>query len=41
MAELLRGNLKTIRAYLLKEDFNGLWTYVYSAWAGKFIDRWT
>ncbi len=41
MAELLRGNLKTIRAYLLKEDFNGLWTYVYPAWAGKFIDRWT
>ena len=41
LAELLRGNLKTIRAYLLKEDFNGLWTYVYPAWAGKFIDRWT
>ena len=41
MAELLRGNLKAIRAYLLKEDFNGLWSYVYPAWAGKFIDRWT
>jgi len=37
---LLRYNLKTIRAYLLKEDFNGFWEYVSPAWAEKFLDRW-
>jgi len=40
LADLLRYNLKTIRAYLLKEDFQGLWDYVSPAWAGKFLDRW-
>jgi len=40
LSELLRYNLKSVRAYLLKEDFNGLWEYVSPAWAGKFIDRW-
>jgi len=37
---LLRANLKTTRAYLLKEDFNHFWGYVSPAWAGKFLDRW-
>lgn len=40
LSELLKYNLKSVRAYLLKEDFNGLWDYVSPAWAGKFIDRW-
>jgi len=40
LSDLLRYNLKSVRAYLLKEDFNGLWEYVSPAWAGKFIDRW-
>lgn len=40
LSELLRYNLKSVRAYLLKEDFNGLWEYASPAWAGKFIDRW-
>ena len=40
LSELLKYNLKSVRAYLLKEDFNGLWEYVSPAWAGKFIDRW-
>jgi transposase len=39
--ELLRYNIRSVRAYLLKEDFHGLWNYVSPAWAGKFIDRWT
>jgi len=39
--ELLKHNLKTVRAYLLKEDFQGLWEYVSPHWAGVFIDRWT
>lgn len=40
LSDLLRYNLKSVRAYLLKEDLNGLWEYVGPAWAGKFIDRW-
>ena len=40
LAELLKYNLKSVRAYLLKEDFQGFWNYVYPAWAGKFLDRW-
>ena len=40
LAALVEYNLKSFKAYLLKEDFQGLWTYVSSAWAGKFIDRW-
>ena len=35
-----RRNLKTFRAYLLKESFQGFWEYVSPAWAGKFLDRW-
>lgn len=41
LKDLLRYNIKSVRAYLLKEDFQGLWDYVSPAWAGKFIDRWT
>ncbi|MGL6161953.1 transposase, partial [Microbulbifer sp.] len=41
LSELLKYNLRSIRAYLLREDFNGLWEYVSPAWAGKFLDRWT
>ena len=40
LADLARYNLKTYRAYLLKEDFQGLWDYVSPTWAGKFLDRW-
>jgi transposase len=40
LAELLRYNLRTVRAYLLKEDFQRFWDYVSPAWAGKFLDRW-
>ena len=38
--DLLKYNLKSVRAYLLKEDFNGFWEYVSPAWAGKFLGRW-
>lgn len=38
--ELLSYNLKTTRAYLLKEDFNGFWDYTSAAWAEKYLDRW-
>jgi len=40
LGELLQYNLKSIRSYLLKEDFQQLWQYTSPAWAGKFIDRW-
>lgn len=41
LADLLKMNLKTIKSYLLKEEFKQFWQYIYPAWAGKFIDRWT
>lgn len=40
LAELVRRNLRTVRAYLLKEDFQALWEYVSPYWAGRFLDRW-
>ena len=33
-------NLKTVRAYLLKEDFQWFWHYASPTWAGKFLDAW-
>ena len=41
LRELLRANLRTVRAYLLKEDFQSLWGYVSAYWAGRFLDDWT
>ena len=41
LRDLLRYNLKSMRAYLLKEEFQILWTYTSVAWASKFIDSWT
>ena len=38
--DLLRYNLKSVRAYLLKEEFQLLWEYVSTACAGKSLDRW-
>jgi transposase len=40
LADLLQYNLKTVRAYLLKEDFQLFWHYVSPAWAAKFLDTW-
>jgi transposase len=40
LRDLLRLNLKTARAYILKEDFNHFWTYSSPIWAGRFLDRW-
>jgi transposase len=40
LADLLRHNLRSIRAYLLKEDFQFFWKYVSPHWAGVFLDRW-
>lgn len=40
LRDLLRYNLKSVRAYLLKEDFQQFWDYTSPAWAGKFLDEW-
>lgn len=40
LADVLQYNLKTVRAYLLKEELQHLWQYVSPSWAGKFLDRW-
>lgn len=38
--ELLKYNLRTMRAYLMKEDFQRFWSYRSASWAGKFLDCW-
>jgi transposase len=41
LATLLQMNLRTVRAYLLVEEFQHFWKYKLSGWAGKFLDDWT
>ena len=41
LRELLNMNLRTVKAYLFKEDFDHLWTYKSVTWADKFINEWT
>src|SRR5215831_20655368 len=40
LRDLLRYNLRTVRAYLLKEDFHQFWEYNSPTWAAKFLDSW-
>ena len=40
LRELLGYNLKSVRAYLLKEEFQQFWDYESPTWAGKFLDQW-
>ena len=40
LKDLLTYNLKSIKAYLLKEELNLFWEYVSPFWAGKFLDLW-
>jgi transposase len=40
LRDLLRYNLQTVRAYLLKEDFQRFWEYNSPTWAGMFLDFW-
>ena len=40
LRDLLRYNLQTVRAYLLKEDFQQFWEYNSPRWAGMFLDFW-
>jgi transposase len=41
LSEVLRYNLRTVRAYLLREEFQRLWEYRSAWWAGRFLDEWT
>ena len=40
LRDLLRYNLQSVRAYLLKEEFQQFWDYDSPTWAGKFLDQW-
>ena len=40
-SELLKYNLRAVRAYLLWEEFQRFWEYRGPVWAGKFLDEWT
>jgi transposase len=40
LADLVRYNLKTVRSYLLKEDFQFFWEYRSVGWAVAFLDGW-
>ena len=40
LSELVGYNLRVIRAYLMKEDFERFWEYKSAYWAGRFLDDW-
>lgn len=40
LKDVLRYNLRSVRAYLLKESLDGLWAYQSPNWAGWFLDKW-
>jgi transposase len=40
LADVLQYDLRTVRAYLLKEAFDAFWTYTSPYWAGWFLDKW-
>ena len=41
LSEVLTYNLRSVRAYLLREEFQQFWNYVSPSWAGNFLDGWT
>ena len=40
LRDVLRYNLRTVRAFLLKEALEAFWQYTSPTWAGWFLDRW-
>ena len=40
LTDVLRYNLRSVRAYLLKESLDGFWKYTTAGWAGWFLDKW-
>ena len=40
LSELMRHNLRSVKAYLMRDDFQRFWDYERPSWAGKFLDEW-
>ncbi len=40
MQELLKYNLKSVKACLMREDTQRFWTYSGKAWASKILEKW-
>ena len=40
LRELLEYNLQSVRAYLLREDFQRFWSYRSATWASRFLREW-
>lgn len=40
LGELLGMNLRTVKAYMLKESFQLFWEYERPSWAGRYLDSW-
>ena len=40
LTDVLVYDLRTVRAYLLKEAFDGFWSYTSPYWAGWYLDKW-
>lgn len=40
LGDILKRNLRTVKSYLLKEEFQLFWEYKSAAWAGRFLDQW-
>ena len=40
LSDLLQYNLRSVRAHLMREDFQRFWEYTYPACAGKFLHEW-
>jgi transposase len=40
LRDVLKYNLKSVRAYLLKESFQAFWKYISPVWAGWYLDQW-
>lgn len=40
LSDVLQYDLRTVRAYLLKDAFDAFWSYTSPYWAGWFLDKW-
>jgi transposase len=40
LSDVLQYDLRTVRAYLLKDAFDAFWSYTSPHWAGWFLDKW-
>lgn len=40
LKDILKYDLKSVRAYLLKEAFQVFWEYTSPYWAGRYLDKW-